>query len=1163
MSVDTARHSPTKAGRGINFPSAARTRLLAGGFLVLGISSLWGQEPEEEKTDPPQPGPLPRLLMEHSSRAIAEIGWRYGETLQGELTGADGSHVTWKTDLFSEPVRLRWEVIRRVDFGGPFVTTADPFRIVFTDGSHLTGALQRADEETMTFTSAARVAFTVRREQLVSVERIRGEGILTAGPASLLTGESVSKGRYEKSSAYLAAAGQAVVLAFNGGVKQSLELPERTRVEVRLRTQDDPQFSLRAAAGNESVSVETWGDEIVLVHGDRFASIGPGSATAEPWLHLRLLWDRNTRRCALYGADGQIRAELPPAPPEENVETSEPNAKEPPEAVGEIVFFEAGNLIEAAAAGAPSEATAGEEVSGTTITLLNKGAGLIVDRYAVSEWLDEAPAALDSAQAQVETADEIINGELISSDGLTAMVRRPEGEDREIPLDRVRGLYWPRSARLERDPSDAELWFQDGNLLRGRLLGIEEGKARLETSFATEPVSAALDQPRALVLPEPGEDAEAVPALNDLDVIAVGDLKLHGMIRPTGKKLPDFQPVGSDGSLAPVESANLTITRSLPKDGVFQRAPALLHVKGQETWPVSLVGIGRDAIEYSWDAAEKRQIGVDSVHAIQLSAPDVGNGDFSSPGWRVLARESRAVSRSGNSISLPAATGIGHSYLLQSGDFSFRLAGESGMTSIRVRLFCQGTARDSDSMNFLIAHYGSQVYCGQEREESGQMQSQTNMSVANQPILVRFSLRGDQVLMFINDVQAAAASLEDRGGRKMGAGLILETAAVWGNRVGPALLSDFSVHSSASVAGPPPYSEDAKREALLLPRLRREAPPRQVLVAQNGDLLRGEIAGMAAGQLLFRTGLEQFKIAMDRLAAVVWVEEPDKIMEDNIKRRVPDEAEAEPALAEEPAAPGETAAAEGLQWLDLTNGGRLRLAVDSWTSEHVEGMHSLLGRCRIPTDQVHTLALQAPDPGGGWGALANWKFENTIDPLPPGSEEANASPLLGQAAADFTVPMLEGPDFVLSKAKGKVVVLDFWATWCAPCARSLPPLIEALAAFPEERLVFIAVNQGESKEQVQRFLDARRLQAPVGFDAEMGVGRQFAVEGIPHTVVIDPAGSVVYVSTGAIPDGAAKVAEAVGKALGVAGPEKEAPEDAEGSAAAESKGEPENGEEPG
>jgi len=190
-----------------------------------------------------------------------------------------------------------------------------------------------------------------------------------------------------------------------------------------------------------------------------------------------------------------------------------------------------------------------------------------------------------------------------------------------------------------------------------------------------------------------------------------------------------------------------------------------------------------------------------------------------------------------------------------------------------------------------------------------------------------------------------------------------------------------------------------------------------------------------------------------------------------------------------------------------------------------------LGQCAIPTGLIHRVSFKEPQPEGALAALSNWKFENTIDPNPPGLEEADVSPLVGKPAPDFTLAMLEGEDFSLLKAKGKVVVLDFWATWCAPCVRSLPPLIEAMADFSPEQVAFVTVNQGESRKQVQRFLEIRDFQMPVAFDPDMEVGAKFGAEAIPYTVVVDPNGTVTYVTMGASPESEKKLAGAVAKAL--------------------------------
>ena len=115
-------------------------------------------------------------------------------------------------------------------------------------------------------------------------------------------------------------------------------------------------------------------------------------------------------------------------------------------------------------------------------------------------------------------------------------------------------------------------------------------------------------------------------------------------------------------------------------------------------------------------------------------------------------------------------------------------------------------------------------------------------------------------------------------------------------------------------------------------------------------------------------------------------------------------------------------------------------------------------------------------------------------------------------------------------------MLDFWATWCGPCVKSLPGLIEAMSAFPEDRVKLIGVNQGEPPDLVKRFLETRNWKLNVAMDAQQSVARQYGVDGIPHTVIVGPDGKVAWVKTGYSPDGETEAANAVKKLLGEAPP---------------------------
>ncbi len=111
-------------------------------------------------------------------------------------------------------------------------------------------------------------------------------------------------------------------------------------------------------------------------------------------------------------------------------------------------------------------------------------------------------------------------------------------------------------------------------------------------------------------------------------------------------------------------------------------------------------------------------------------------------------------------------------------------------------------------------------------------------------------------------------------------------------------------------------------------------------------------------------------------------------------------------------------------------------------------------------------------------------------------------------------------------------MLDFWATWCGPCIKSLPGLIEALAAFPEDRVKFIGVNQGEPGDQVKRFLETRGWKLTVAMDASQNVAKQYGVDGIPHTVIIGPDGKVAWVKTGYTAGGEMEVSKEISRLLG-------------------------------
>lgn len=150
-----------------------------------------------------------------------------------------------------------------------------------------------------------------------------------------------------------------------------------------------------------------------------------------------------------------------------------------------------------------------------------------------------------------------------------------------------------------------------------------------------------------------------------------------------------------------------------------------------------------------------------------------------------------------------------------------------------------------------------------------------------------------------------------------------------------------------------------------------------------------------------------------------------------------------------------------------------------------------------------------------------------------GSREDTKS-LEGQPAPDFTLTDMEGNSVSLSNLKGKVVFLDFWATWCPPCRESLPHT-QSLSQHEKAKsgeLVVLAINAREEVEQVKQFMQEKGFSFRVLMDKDGAVLDKYKVQGIPTFVLIDREGKVAWVQVGFGSGTEKLMEEAVNKALG-------------------------------
>jgi peroxiredoxin len=116
---------------------------------------------------------------------------------------------------------------------------------------------------------------------------------------------------------------------------------------------------------------------------------------------------------------------------------------------------------------------------------------------------------------------------------------------------------------------------------------------------------------------------------------------------------------------------------------------------------------------------------------------------------------------------------------------------------------------------------------------------------------------------------------------------------------------------------------------------------------------------------------------------------------------------------------------------------------------------------------------------------------------------------LGQPAMDFQLQDLEGKAIRLSAFKGKVVVLNFWATWCGPCVREMPMFQQYTDQFPND-LVVLGINMQEEQDDVKSFLANLNINYEILLDSAGEVGKLYQVFALPDTLFINREGLVKF-----------------------------------------------------
>ena len=169
-------------------------------------------------------------------------------------------------------------------------------------------------------------------------------------------------------------------------------------------------------------------------------------------------------------------------------------------------------------------------------------------------------------------------------------------------------------------------------------------------------------------------------------------------------------------------------------------------------------------------------------------------------------------------------------------------------------------------------------------------------------------------------------------------------------------------------------------------------------------------------------------------------------------------------------------------------------------------------------------------------AIIFWPVEATAtdSSVPTAQQDIEATTLIhaGDVAPDFTVEMLDGSRVTLSALRGKVVLVNFWATWCPPCRQEMSHLQkDVIDRFAGKDLVVLPISRGEERKTVETFIEKMGYTFPIGLDGDQSIYKKYASNYIPRSVVVGKDGKVVYVAVGYDEEIAKAIDNAIAEAL--------------------------------
>ena len=1011
-------------------------------------------------------------LVAQSERA--ELHWRNGDSTSGFLLSATESELEFRSLDFKEPFRLRRSMVQSVIYpNGPSPSSAEPYLVQLDDQNRLVGSIQSLDQEHLVVASRRMGTIKVPRKNVVEIINQKNQQFLLSEHNGLEGWDAYRNGKkhwsYETSGKIETERPGAHLFWKN-------PLPETARIEIRLEWSDEPNFVLAFGVPNskvdvsETMRIESWDDSIVLTDQEgSFVVLDDCIQGTRRQLSLSLIWNQRHSNIEVYDANRRKIGEMATAKRARGVNRG--------------------------------------------IYIQNGKGKLAIDKIRVlaSSFAAESRAGLELANGKVVAGGEI------SHDGHHWVVKQND-RTQTVTDEQFGRLALPRTPRNLSDSGDL-IRFRDGTILSGQLISLKDNRASFKTPFSPQPFNC--DFSGVILLSLAGhEKLEAADAVSSPHRLILGNRQMRGELVQGSQRSGDifrWQPVG--GRATPFSAANALI-RFQPEDAQTKEPDVAwtdtIYFKNRDVIPCRIKSFDENEIHFE-SFTENSSVAVELVRAIEFSTRSAKQISTLSKSWTFRDTKKQLVHRNGKSFVFKTAAQIAHPRLLDGDRFQFELKWKPGSEALI------GIQTDVHNLNqgetsFLLAANGSQVIL--HSQKNGRPTTAA-IDAENHSIRVSVIRIKNRVEIRIDGNHVGTLSLPKRSLKNKGVQIAVQPSD-------GSIVELGNIFTGGSSVATTQVESEIKKQLLTIPRLMKGEPPQQILVAKNGDLLRGYLLRLNEDGIRFSSRGNEFLFKRDIATAIVWLH--------------PNQAEDSASLSSDSK---ETQADANQRVQDrpqiqavFNSGQRLSLMASSWSDGVISGESESLGVCKIPFSQLAEIRLGSYATEALDVAFSDWvptpatevQLEGGCAVGPSGPSTA-VSRLLGTVPQDLEINLADGSKTRLSELKGKVVVLDFWATWCGYCIKSMPDVVASTNSFESDQVAFFAVNQGEALEHIQSFLKMKKWELNSAVDPDSKIGKVFGATSLPHLVVLDTEGKVVYVKTGAAADIQKKLKEVISKAL--------------------------------